>query len=227
VRRSVRIADLEFRAQLDSGKTIVEADDAMRDRAMTAYRESSLTTLVVHRFNVLIALFKPDPQMGNNLKPMRGNSAHHLNEYKWGILLQKWAQNRFQYSFSLELNEALKNDVRHDRGALKLVRRWMDEFTLEGLPLLYLFLAATLLLLALRSWLLLFAFAAPVAAFLSVFLIVGAPLWRYQAALHPFMIVVIVTALSWVLQTGVKQIRLRRDFASMSNAIGKQIVDVD
>jgi len=216
VTRSVLIADLEFRAELASGKTIAQADDAMRDRAIEAYRRSPLTTLVVQRFKVVAALFRPDPNMGNNLKPMRGNSAHHLNEYKWGIWLREWAEGRFGYRFSAALDEALENDVRHDPRALVFVRTWMDEFTLEGLPLLCTFLVATLVLMVLRSWLILFAFAAPVAAFLSVFLIVGAPLWRYQAALHPFMLVVIVTAISISLQTERNQIRLRRKLADMS-----------
>lgn len=222
VMASFRISDFVFRTHLKSGKTVAEADDAMRDRAISAYRQSSFPNLARQRFKVLMALFEPDPEMGGTVRPMRQNSGHYLSKHWLGMTLQVWAQDRFQYRFSPALRESLKDARRSHAGAVKLVRRWMHEFTLEGLPLLYLFLVATLLLFALRIWLIVFAFAAPVAAFLAAFLLVGTPLWRYQAALHPFMVVVIVTALSATLQKLMKLMRLRQDLGSTSDTTSKK-----
>jgi len=93
----------------------------------------------------------------------------------------------------------------------QLIQRFPEQ---RGEETLSLNLLAMIVLLAFRSWLIVFAFAGPVGAFLSAFLAVGTPLWRYQAALHPFMIVVIVAALALSLQKITKLMPMRCAFES-------------
>ena len=106
---------------------------------------------------------------------------------------QRRAERRFEHTFSSEVASALALSRPLDPAPALLFRLWCRGLALDGLPLVYLFLASVpaLLLLGPSRGLAFWCCVAPVLGYLGVYLLVGAPLYRYQVGLHPFMLATI------------------------------------
>ena len=78
----------------------------------------------------------------------------------------------------------------------RILRSWIRALTFDGLALLAVYLVSipALFWLGPPRWLALWAFAAPPLAYLAMYLVLGAPLYRYQVGLHPFMLATIALA---------------------------------
>ena len=98
---------------------------------------------------------------------------------------------------SPELNRTLDRlPARKPTGA-PFVHGWIGALSLEGRPIFFSFCAAlAIVLLRPRDWRTIVITAGPPLVFLAAFAVVGAPHYRYQFQLHPFMLCTILAGLA-------------------------------
>ena len=106
-------------------------------------------------------------------------------------------------TLSSGLNRALDRLPASNETSRRSVRGWIGTLSFEGLPLLFGFCAALAVLMRRpRDWCTIAITAGPPLLFLAAFAAVGAPHYRYQFQLHPFMLCTILV--------GFAQLRLPR-----------------
>jgi hypothetical protein len=182
----VDFVDRAFQRSLAEGRGIAAADRDVRNRCLEVYRSTEPARVLAGRLSLLRALFS------QNLRP---NRSVYLLNIGGSDAVRAWAQGRFAHEFSTELVDATTRREA-SRPASMLLDRWIQLLALEGIPLLVLYLVGTAVL-ALRrrpEWLLLLALALPPATFLTTYALFGVPAYRFQAALHPFMLATAVAA---------------------------------
>ena len=108
--------------------------------------------------------------------------------YETGI--RKTAEQRYRHSFSPRAVREMERSSQSSEAAEAAFRAWIWLFTFDGGLLLaaFLFSAPLLLWLGEGRWIAIWSFAMPPLAFFGAYLVVGAPLYRYQAGLHAFML---------------------------------------
>lgn len=196
-KQSQEIADRVFQRLLAGGRTIPDADSEMGREAIAAYRSLSYSTILAQRGAVILSLFVPSSETVERLAPLRASTDRVLQNSFYEAGWRDWTEGRLGHVYSRELVEAQARARADSNPARALVRAWMKTLTLDGAPLLALFLG-TLGLVALaprgrgEAFLVLIA---PPAAFLAVFFVLGLPRYRYQVVLHPFLYGSIVVAL--------------------------------
>jgi len=200
---SFQISDSTLRELLSEGRSFPEADAMMRDMALRAYAERDVVTLVQQRGVLLWELFVADP----GLKWWRRMSLRERAQEKafrpsYESHIGETAEGRYGLSFSPRLVREMERSSRSSDVAEKVFRGWVRLLSFDGGLLLAAFLLATPLLLWLgeRRWIAIWSFAAPPLAFFAAYLVVGAPLYRYQAALHSFMLPTVVLGAAVVLR---------------------------
>jgi hypothetical protein len=185
------ISDTTLQRLVGESRSFADADAAMMAIALEIYRAAPLGTIVRDRLATVTGLFVQGPGPGESLRPLRANLDRVLANPIYGGSRLTLAEQRFQHPFSAATRDALARARRPPGWGQTFFAWWVRGLTLEGAPLLGLFLV-TLPLFALLPrafaptafW----SFAAPPLAFLALFAVVGAPLYRYQAGLHPFML---------------------------------------
>jgi hypothetical protein len=192
---SFQISDSTLRELLSEGLSFPEADAVMGEMALRAYAERDLATLVQQRGALLWELFVADPGL-NWWRRMslreRAREKAFLPSYETHI--GEIAEQRYGHPFSLRVVREMERSSRSGDVAEKVFRGWVRLLTFDGGLLLAAFLLAAPLLLWLGEgrWIAIWSFAAPPLAFFAAYLVVGAPLYRYQAALHAFMLPTVV-----------------------------------
>lgn len=211
---SFEISDSTLRGLLHEGRSFAEADAEMGRMALAAYGAKPLRVVIAERYELLKSLFVPSSDAGISLVPLRRNADRLLSNTSDHAVLRRWAEQRFKYQFSKELVEEMERARRVPGVAGDLFRVWVWVFTVDGLPLLvaYLLSLPGLLLLPRLRGPVFWTLAAPPLGFLAVFLVVGAPLYRYQAALHPYMLATVVVGASVALRHS----RLRRSRSAVT-----------
>ena len=191
VSSSFAISDETLRRLLGQGLSFAEADTEMARLALEAYRAKPLSAIVAERYALMRGLFvESSSGPGSWLKPLRPNVNWVLENQFYAAPWRTWVEGRLKYPFSTEAVAAQDRALRPRGVVQELYIWWTRLLTLDGVPLLCLYVATMPMLALLPQsracafW----CFAAPPVAFLAVFAVVGAPLYRYQAGLHPFML---------------------------------------
>ena len=99
-------------------------------------------------------------------------------------------------TLSPELNRTLDRLLAGKPTGRPFIHGWIGALSFEGLPLFFSFCAALVVLLLRRprDWCTIVITAGPPLLFLAAFAVVGAPHYRYQFQLHPFMLCTILAA---------------------------------
>jgi hypothetical protein len=216
VNSSFEMSDRTFQ-ELLVGRSIPEADAAMLGLTLRAWAQNDLVSLMRQRGGLLIGLFTS--REGPGVTSLRGAGERLiLKNTDLTVNAQRRAERRFEHTFSSEVESALALSRPLDPASALLFRLWCRALALDGLPLLYLFLASVpaLLLLGPARWLAFWCFVAPVLGYLGVYLLVGAPLYRYQVGLHPFMLTTIGIAAVCAPRAALRRLRRGRTPAAQS-----------
>ncbi|TFH24586.1 MAG: hypothetical protein E4H03_03255 [Myxococcales bacterium] len=198
-RDTFMITRRELMSLLAGGLTMVEADAELRRRALEAYRGHGLLALLQQRHLVLFDLF----DLGDTIpgrRSLRGGREWYFSSPHYSSGPRQHIERTLGYVASKALVEGMERDQTRTRIAESFVSRWVTLATLEGIPLLVGFLVsvAILLLRGREQWPFIIGFAAPPLAFLAMYTFFGAPTYRYQFQLHPFMQVTILLAICTV-----------------------------
>jgi hypothetical protein len=207
VNSSFEMSDRTFQGLL-AGRSIPEADAAMLGLTVRAWAQNDLVSLARQRGALLVGLFTA--RGGPGVTSLRGAGVDvALDNTDLTAKAQRRAERRFAHTFSPEVASALALSRPHDPAAALLFRLWCRWLALDGLPLLYVFLASVpaLLLLGPARGLAFWCFVAPVLGYLGVYLLVGAPVYRYQVGLHPFMLIAIGMAVICVPRAALHRLR--------------------
>jgi 4-amino-4-deoxy-L-arabinose transferase-like glycosyltransferase len=190
---SFHLSDLTFQRLLERDLSFPEADAEMGRMTLEAYRSAGPTKVIQGRFKIFAGLFT---RLHPTMHPLRSHRDKYLENPMYAEGWRSWAESRFAHPLSPELRAAMEREQRDSPLARGITRPWIQGFTLEGLLLLGLYLLSlpVLLLLGGRAWPPFWTFAAGPLLFLGAYTIFGAPLYRYQAALHPLMLASVVVA---------------------------------
>jgi len=201
--RSFELSDRTLRELLGRGLSFPEADAVMRDMALRAYAERDLATIVRQRGELTWELFYADPDL-NWWRRMRLRERARKEAFlpRYETYIREIAERVYRYRFSPRAIREMERSSRTTKLAEAAFRVWIQLLAFDGVPLLAAFLLSTLLLLGLGEsrWIAIWSFAAPPLAFLGAYLVVGAPLYRYQAGLHAFMLPTVVLGATVVLR---------------------------
>jgi len=193
-RAAYPLADAALQRQVATGKSIAEADAALGAIALAAYRTKSWTALAADRLAILVDLFVPPQDPGAaSVSMLRPYHDWYLANANARPAARQDLERRFRYRFSDEYAAATADLPPPTAPLRTVVAGWMA-MAFEGWPVLVGWLVGTLIVLwkSAARWQLLIVLAAPPAAFLATFAFFGAPIYRYQAGLHPFMLAMIV-----------------------------------
>ncbi len=195
-RAAYSLTDAELDRALRATGSLVAADDRLRDLAFKAYASKDFATLAAERLSILSGLFVNDNSTGVSLSPLQTRRDWYLDNPTAAPGVRQKLENRFQYTFSQEFVAAAAKRGKHDERARWLHVLAIDNLTLDGVALLVVYAISIVLIYrrSLARWPILLAVAAPPAAFLVTYTFFGAPLYRYQAGLHPFMLATFVAA---------------------------------
>jgi len=195
VESSYDLLDLRMQRFLDSGMDIVDADAAMQSLALAGYRSAGWKRYLDGRAQILAGLFEEE-SFGRENMTLSGHLDWYLTDGFGRDVMRNYLENRWNYRLSPALDAALKEGhISHAVGRA-WVHWWVRRLLLDDRPLAIAFLAATLVLLLAprKNALALAAWALPTFAYLFVYTIFGAPLYRYQATIHAPMLTVIALA---------------------------------
>jgi 4-amino-4-deoxy-L-arabinose transferase-like glycosyltransferase len=208
---SFGISNRTVQQLVDSGMSLGDADAAMRTKALEAYRAAPLGRVLRDRISVVRGLFAPASDVGVMLQPLRPFADQYiLNRLYW--LVRAWSDFE-RNPFSPEVISAMHAAAPSNPAAESAVHLWIRWATLDGVPLLAIYVASLLVVLFLlprERWPVFWAFAASPVLYLAMFTLVGVPLYRYQVALHPFMLATIAVALSTLASEARRTRRVRR-----------------
>ncbi len=207
VNSTFEMADRTFQGLLVK-RSIPEADAAMVGLTIRAWARNDLASLAQQRGGLLLGLFTS--RAGPGVTSLRGVGTNlMLQNTDLTAKAQRRAERRFEHTFSPEVASALALSRPLDPAPALLFRLWCRGLALDGLPLVYLFLASVpaLLLLGPLRGLAFWCCVAPVLGYLGVYLLVGAPLYRYQVGLHPFMLATIGIAAVCVPRAALHRLR--------------------
>jgi hypothetical protein len=222
VNSSFEMSDRTFQGLL-VGRSIPEADAEMLGLTLRAWAQNDLVSLARQRGGLLVGLFTA--RGGPGVTSLRGAGEDLMMENTdLTAKTQRRAERRFEHTFSPEVASALALSRPLDPAPALLFRLWCRWLALDGLPLLYLFLASVpaLLLLGPARALAFWCFVAPVLGYLGVYLLVGAPLYRYQVGLHPFMLATIGIAVVCVPRATLRRLRGGRSKPEETRAPGSR-----
>lgn len=181
------------------GKTVREADAAMWRDTMRAYRENTLREVVQGRVGVILGLFaaRRNPETAAaTMIPIREFGFYSQNQFynaePAGFIGNEYGRMPTILLDSME--RARGDDARWD----PMIRIWVSAFEFDGLPLLVLYLLAVpgVLLMPVHRWPAFWTMCAPPLLYIPIYAVFGAPLYRYQASLHPFFYLTIVLGVS-------------------------------
>ncbi len=195
---SFTISDLTFQDLLRRGHSIPEADAAMKRMSLDAYLTKHPSELAKERLPLLYGLFVRFPGAGVTLRPIRPNIDHYLANLAYKPSLRAWMEKRFKHKLSQDFITVMNSSKTSSPVAVRLISAWVAAFTFDGLALLLAYLICLTAMCFGRgfTWTMICAFGVAPLLFMAVFIIVGAPLYRYQVALHPFMMATVVLAVS-------------------------------
>ena len=190
------ILDEQFQKFLDSGLDIRQADAAMARLALQEYRKAGLARYIEGRAAILAGLFQEEA-FGRGNMTLAGRLSWYLNNATAGDPMRFMMEERWNYRLSPAVVALMREGREQHAGPHSWFRWWVDWLRFDDLSLALAFLAASAVLLASarRHATALLCWAAPVYAFLAMYTVLGAPLYRYQAALHGPMLVMIALAL--------------------------------
>jgi len=175
----------------------------MRDMALRAYAERDFATLVRQRGSLLWGLFAADPDLSWwRRMSLRDRAREEAFRPRYETGIRETAEQVYHHSFNPRVIREMERSSRSTEAADAVFRTWTQLLTFDGAPLLAAFLLSAPLLLWLGEgrWIAIWSFAAPPLAFFGAYLLVGAPLYRYQAALHAFMLPTVVLGATVVLR---------------------------
>lgn len=190
VGRSFELSDERLRRLVERGLSLPQADAVMGAEALHIYLETGPVRLVQQRAPIVLGLFVTEPGLSMGSMSLRVRTSRKPFNPSYDPDLVAQLEERWQHRFSPRVRaEMLRNSRGGDRAAAGF-RAWIRLLTLDDGPLLaaFLLLAPLVFGLGAKRWIALWAFVAPPVAYLAVFFVVGAPLYRYQAGLHPFML---------------------------------------
>jgi hypothetical protein len=195
-RAAYSLTDAQLDRALRASGSLPVADDRLRELAVEAYRNKSLSDLAAERLSILSGLFVDDAESGVSLSPLQTHRDWYLENPTSAMGVRQKLEKRFQYTFSPEFVRAASERRKPNELARRLHVLAIDNLTLDGVALLVLYALSIVIIYrrSLSRWPILLAVAAPPSAFLVTYAFFGAPLYRYQAGLHPFMLAAFVAS---------------------------------
>lgn len=192
--RSFEISDVTFSRLLAAGRSVPEADAEMGSMALRAYAQQDIATLARQRGSILLGLFVNIPEVSSQSVNLADMTPENAFEPAYQPYKRAWAEQRFRHSFSPPVVEEMARATNKSEFSASFFSSWIKLLTFDGPSLLAAYLLSVPLLFGLgrQRWVAIWAFAAPPLVYGGVFAIVGAPLYRYQAGLHPFMLASVV-----------------------------------
>jgi hypothetical protein len=196
-RSSYALADAALQRQLASGLSLRKADRKLGEAAWKAYEAKPWQQVARDRVAIVRDLFVASDEPGHEaMSPLGKAPEWYLANRNSSSEVRQMLEQRFQYRFSDAYTAAVAKRVAPDKHARKLFMEWIRLLSFDGRPLVVAF-AFSAVLLFVRSPIrfpLAWTFIAPPLAFIAAFAFFGAPLYRYQAGLHPFMLTAVVAA---------------------------------
>lgn len=196
-RSAYALADAALQRQIASGLTLPKADRKLGEMAWKAYGEKPPLGVLRDRVAIVEDLFVPSDEPGYEAMTPLGNAPDwYFANRNASSEVREMLEQRFQYRFSNDYDTAASKRIAPDKYARTIFKRAIELLSFDGRALLIAFVLSAVVLLV-RSPLrfpLAWAFIAPPLAFIAAFAFFGAPLYRYQAGLHPFMLTTVVAA---------------------------------
>lgn len=193
------ITEHAFRQQLQTQPSIAKADAQMLSLALSAYQQHDLTTLLQHRWQIFQSLFDPAADTHNRLEALGPMTDYYLANLWASSEGQQWALHRFGAQLPDSFWQQLPPSQPDSAAAKGLVKQWIAVLLFDGMPLLRAYSIATLVLLfglrGLPRQLVSVTLILPPLLFMAAYSLMGAPLYRYQIELHPFMLLTVILAL--------------------------------
>jgi hypothetical protein len=195
-RAAYSLTDAQLARALRSSGSLPAADDRLRDLALEAYRSKAPSAVASERISILSGLFVEDSDSGVSLSPLQAHRDWYLENPTSAAGVRQKLEKRFQYTFSPEFVRATAKRDEPNEVARRLHVLAIENLTLDGVALLVLYALSIVIIFrrSLSRWPILLAVAAPPAAFLVTYTFFGAPLYRYQVGLHPFMLAAFVAS---------------------------------
>ncbi|HXC52460.1 MAG TPA: hypothetical protein VN634_16375 [Candidatus Limnocylindrales bacterium] len=195
VESSYDLLDLRMQSFIDSGMDIADADAAMQRLALAGYRSAGLERYLAGRAAILAGLFEEE-SFGRQNMTLYGHLDWYLTDGFGRDVMRNYLESRWKYHLSPALDQTLREGHASHPGPHVWIHWWVRRLLFDDAPLAIAFLAATLVLLLAprRNAPPLVAWVLPTFAYLFVYTIFGAPLYRYQATIHAPMLTVIAVA---------------------------------
>jgi hypothetical protein len=198
-RSSYALADAALQRQIANGLSLPEADEKLGEIAWSAYKAKPIKSVADDRLRMVLGLFVPSKERGGeSMAPLSRNRDWYLANHNSSTQVRQQLEQRFRYQFSDEYVKVASRRSVANKDARRVFVEWIRWLSFDGRALLIAFLAGAALVIA-RSqvrWPLAVVLVAPPLAFLAAFAFFGAPIYRYQAGLHPFMLATVVVALA-------------------------------
>jgi hypothetical protein len=224
-RAAYALTDAALQRQIKAGLSLPKADKKLGEIAWKAYQSKPWQKVAVERLSIVDGLFVPSTQAGSeSLTPLSQQPEWYLANRNSSSEVRRTLEQRFHYGFSDSYVKALSKRTAPDKNARWAFSQWIRLLSFDGRPLLVAFGLAALLIFV-RSPLrfpVAWALIAPPLAFLAAFAFFGAPLYRYQAGLHPFMLATVVVACGSLIHSAKRRLptgwRMRRRLAGYAQA---------